>query len=70
MEKIDRIFTLTKQIVLNLNVTTDYAVDLIFSPVYSLIDFLEAVISQWRRNPLKEEETEENNTQKRIGFYR
>ena len=70
MEKIDKIFTWAKQIVLNINVTADNAVDLLFSPVYSLIDFLQATIYQWATNPLKEEETEQNNTQKRIGFNR
>lgn len=70
MEKIENTFTWMKQIVLNLNVTVNYAVDLLFSPVYSLIDFLQATIYQWATNPLKEDETEQNNTQKRIGFNR
>lgn len=70
MEKIDKIFTWIRQIILNINVTADNAVDLLFSPIYSFIDFLEATISQWSTNPLKDEETEQNNTQKRIGFNR
>lgn len=66
----EKTFTWMKQIVLNINVTADYAVDLLFSPVYSLIDFIEAVISQWSTNPLKDEEKAKNNDTKHIGFNR
>lgn len=70
MEKIDRIFTWMKQIVLNLNVTVNYAVDLLFSPIHSLIDFLQATIYQWTTNPLQDEEKAKNNGTKHIGFNR
>lgn len=65
MDKFDSIMLWIKQIILNVNVTVNYIVDLLFSPVFALIDTIQSVVHQWSTKP-----NDKENNERHIGFQR
>lgn len=65
METFDNVILWVKQIVLDINITANNAVDLLFVPVYGFIEFIENTIHQWATKPNTEQT---NNEHKPIGF--
>lgn len=65
MKTFDNVILWVKQIVLDINITANNAVDLLFVPVYGLIEFIDNTIHQWATKPNTEHT---NNEHKQIGF--